>query len=67
MTHFAIPDGVFSPAEAGLASVLDDDATRLDRFVPLGLLLFARDCRFTVVLIATATGTGFDADDWWAR
>jgi len=67
MTHFAIPDGVFSPAEAGLASVLDVDATRLDRFAPLGLLLIVRDRRFAVVLIATATATGFDADSWWSR
>lgn len=65
MTHFAIPDGVFPPAEAELASILDNGATQLSGFVPLGLVFIARDRRVTALLIATAIG--FDADRWWSR
>lgn len=65
MTHFAIPDGVFSPAQAELTSILANGATQLSDFAPLGLVFIARDGRVTVVLIATAIG--FDADGWWSR
>lgn len=65
MTHFAIPDGVFSPAEAELAAILDNGATQLSGFAPLGLVFIVRGGRVTVVLIATAIG--FDTDGWWSR
>lgn len=65
MPHFAIPGGVFPPAEAELASILVNGATQLSGFAPLGLVFIARGGRVTVVLIATAIG--FDADGWWSR
>lgn len=65
MTHFAIPDGVFSAAEAELASILGNGARQLSGFAPLGLVFIARDGRMTVVLSATVIG--FDAGGWWSR
>jgi hypothetical protein len=65
MTHFAIPGGEFPPAEAELASVVNSDEARLGDFAPLGLLIIAREFRFTVILIAETTS--FDADKWWTR
>lgn len=65
MTHFAIPDGVSSAAQAELASMLGNGSRQLSGFAPLGLVLIARDGRVTVVLIATAIG--FDTDGWWSR
>ena len=65
MTHFAIPDGDFSPSEAVLASMLDRDLASVDGFMPLGLLLVAKKQRMTIVLIAMATG--LDVDGRWPR
>lgn len=65
MTHFAIPDGASSPAEAELASILDNGARQLSDLAPLSLVFTARDGHVTAVLIATAIE--FDADGWWSR
>ncbi len=65
MTHFAIPDGVSSAAQAELASMLGNGSRQLSGFAPLGLVFIARDSRVTALLIATVVG--FDADGWWSR
>lgn len=65
MTHFAIPDGDFSPTEAELASILDSDAVLIDSFEPLGLVLITRELSFSIVLLAL--NTGLDVDGWWSR
>ena len=56
MSHFAIPDGDFSPAEAKLASTFGSDAVPFDTFAPIGLALVARDIAFAAGLLAVATG-----------
>lgn len=63
VTHFAIPDGGFSPAEAELAAALDGSAADIEGLVPLGLLVSATEHQLTVLLIAIVLG--FDADGWW--
>ena len=65
MTHFAIPDGEFSPTEAELASVLDSDVVPIDSFVPQGLALVPRELTFSIVLLSLAAG--LDVDGWWSR
>lgn len=65
MTHFATPDGEFSPAEAELASVLDSDSALLDGFAPLGLALIASELTFSIILLTIAAG--LDIDEWWAQ
>lgn len=65
MTHFATPDGEFSPAEAEFASTLDDDTLLIDTFAPVGLTLVTRDVSFSVLLLALTTG--LDIDQWWTR
>jgi hypothetical protein len=65
VTHFATPDGEFSPMEAELASILNSDAAPIDSFVPLGLVLVTKELTFNIVLLALATG--LDIDQWWAQ
>jgi hypothetical protein len=65
VTHFAIPDGEFSPVEAEFASILDDDTPLIGSFAPVGLVLVTRDLSFSILLLALATG--LDIDQWWTR
>lgn len=62
MTYFAIPRNASSPAEAELASVLDNAARPLDGLTPVGLVLIAKDLTLNVVLLALAAR--LDIDSW---